>query len=85
MQRKYIQAQVLGYHRWEFTSLKHEEKTNQRLGEDIYDTKPTASVQNVTPISLDKTTQEKDRALIGNSKVRNPTELINTQKDTQPH
>ena len=47
MQCKYVQPQVLGYYRLGFTSLKHDGKTNQRVGEDICDIKPTASIQNV--------------------------------------
>ena len=40
MQYKYFQPRVLGYYRLGFTSLKHDGKTNQRVGEDICDIKP---------------------------------------------
>ena len=47
MQCKCIQPQVLGYYRLGFTSLKHDGKTNQRVGEDICDIRPSASIQSV--------------------------------------
>lgn len=47
MQCKCVQPQVLGYYRLGFTSLKHDGKTNQRVGEDTCDIKPTASIQSV--------------------------------------
>lgn len=45
---------VLSAARLGFTSLKRDEKTNQRLGEDIYNLNPTASIQNITPITSDR-------------------------------
>ena len=47
MQCKCVQPQVLGYYRLGFTSLKYDGKTNQRVGEDICDIRPSASIQSV--------------------------------------